>query len=58
MDFLVVTFFKERAQISFTILPLHRPEEKSRGLDCGRILPFTEGEAQIHDCRFVFYDTN
>lgn len=50
----VALFYQEGTQIPFVILPLYRPEEKSRGSDRGRILQTPEGETQIHSCTFFF----
>lgn len=45
-------FSQKGAQISFPLLPLHRPEEKSGRADRGGILPAAEREAQDHPCTF------
>lgn len=45
-------FCQKGAQVSFAILPLHCPEEKSGRPDCGGILQIAEREAQVHQCTF------
>lgn len=45
-------FCQKGAQVSFAILPLHCPEEKSGRAECGGILQTAEREAQVHQCTF------